>query len=244
MLYWRNPLKTQCGDKFAMREYVDKNNLGYLLPKLIGVYCNVNEIEFQRLPEKYVLKCTHGSKMNIVCDGKREINNEIAKSQLNAWLTIRYDRVNGELHYAKMKPRIICEEYLDDKSGQFPSDYKIYCFNGQVHCIMVCQNRAIDGRHASYDFYDKDWNRLNYDKNSLNLRVYVEKPCALNEMIQSAEILSKPFPFVRIDYYSINSKAVLGEMTFTPGACLDKDYTDIAQLLLGQLIKLPFKKIL
>lgn len=240
MLYWRHPLKTQCADKFRMRSYVAEYGLGYILPELLGVYESSDQIDFVGLPDRFVLKCTHGWQMNIICKDKRLLDIQKAKTQLDTWMQIDFSKVNGEIHYAPIKPRIICERYLDDLSGDLPSDYKIYCFDGKVHCTMTCTGRGIDGHGTKFDFYDLAWkNKLPYSKSSLLANRDIPKPAAYEEMIDAAEKLSKPFPFVRMDFYSIEGKAVLGEMTFTPKACIDSGITDLGQRALGDLISLP-----
>lgn len=241
MLYWLDPLKTKCGDKYTLRSYVEEKGLGHILPKLLGVYENSNEIDFITLPERFVLKCTHGCGFNIVCKDKSILNIEEAKQQLSKWLKTDFSKVYGEIHYAKMQPRIICESFLDDLSADLPCDYKVYCFYGKVHCTMACTGRMLNGK-ANYDLYDIKWeNKLPYSKTSLIAGRNIPKPAAYDEMISAAKLLSKPFPFVRMDFYSIKGRAVLGEMTFTPAGCIDPGYTDCAQRELGKLINLPQK---
>lgn len=243
MLYWRHPLKTQCADKYKMRAYAEENGLGHILPELLGVYENSDEIDFGILPESFVLKCTRGCGFNIICKDKSKLNVEETKRKLDAWMNTEISKLGGEVHYALIKPRIICEGYLDDLTGDAPSDYKVYCFDGKAHCSMVCTERGL-GELAKFDFYDRDWkNKLPYSKTSLQANRTIPKPEAYEEIIDAAEKLSKPFPFVRMDFYSINGKAVIGEMTFTPHGCIDTGYTDVAQHELGKRVKLPEKRL-
>jgi len=240
MLYWRLPLKAVCGDKYTVRHYVETKGLGHILPKLIGVYERIDEINFNVLPDSFALKCTHGCGFNIICKDKRELDLEDTKTKLAEWMNVNFSEKYGEIHYAGMKPRIICEEYLGDFDAANIYDYKMYCFDGKVHCTMVCSGRDKTGHNAVYCHYDREWkNRLNYDITSIKMKGDIPKPAAYEEMISAAEILSKPFPFVRVDFYSVKGKAVLGEMTFTPAGCIDPDCTESAQLILGALIRLP-----
>jgi TupA-like ATPgrasp len=240
MLYWRHPLKTRCADKYSMRAYVREQKLAHLLPKIIDVYEDSRAIDFQMLPEQFVLKCTHGSHFNIICTNKRKLNFEETRRKLDAWMKVDYSRVYGEVHYEPIQPRIICEPFLGDSAGILPYDYKVYCFDGKAHCVMVCTNRGLDGHGAQYHFFDRNWKRtLSYDKFSLEGCGYISKVDAHAEIIEASEILSKPFPFVRLDFFSINGRAVISEMTFTPAGCIDTDLTDLAQHELGQLITLP-----
>jgi hypothetical protein len=241
MLYWRHQLKSQCGDKYAMRSYVKERGLEHILPELHGVYLHSNEIDFDVLPQRFVLKCTHGCGFNIVCKNKKKLDIEEAKQKLDEWMKVDFSKAYGEIHYASMKPRIICECYLDDLDNELPCDYKVYCFHGKVHCTMACTARSLNGP-ANYDLYDRQWkNKLPYSKSSLLADRNIPKPDAYDEIIRSAERLSQPFPFVRVDFYSIKGKAVLGEMTFTPSGCIDTGYTDMAQRELGKMITLPEK---
>jgi hypothetical protein len=241
MLFWRHSLKTQCGDKYTMRDYVKEHGLEHVLPELLGVYEHSSEIDFNALPQRFVLKCTHGCGFNIICKNKSESDLEDIKRRLDTWMKVDFGKRYGEVHYSLMQPRIICERFLDDLSGEVPVDYKVYCFDGKVHCTMACAERGA-GERAKFYFYDLEWkNKLPYNETSLLAGRNIPKPDAYDEIINVAEKLSKPFPFVRMDFYSINAKAMLGEMTFTPADCIDPRLTDIAQRALGELIDLPEK---
>jgi hypothetical protein len=240
-LYWRHPLKTECGDKYTLRGYVERLGLGHLLPRLHGVYESVAEIDFGALPYPCVLKCSHGCKCNVFYRTPETLDLAVARRDLARWMRTDYSRLLGELHYAGMTPRILCEEFLDDGTGELPTDYKLYCFGGKVHCTLVCRGRTVNGT-AGYDFYDREWvNRLPYDRSMTETIPRMPRPAAYVEMRQAAEILSQPFPFVRVDFYSIQGRAVLGEMTFTPSACVDTGNTELARRVLGDLIVLPEK---
>lgn len=240
MLYWQHPLKAECGDKYTMRKYVQHQGWGHVLTKLLGVYENSSEIDFDILPNKFVLKCTHGCGYNIICNDKAALDQRESKRKLDMWMETNVSKIAGELHYDSMKPRIICEEYLDDLTGKVPIDYKVYCFGGKAYCTLVCQERTLLNDQAIFDIYDREWkNKLPYSKSSLQANRKIPKPDAYDEIIEAAEALSKPFPFVRMDFYCIRGRVILGEMTFTPMGCIDPDYTDIAEQVLGSLIVLP-----
>ena len=240
MLYWRHPLKTQCADKYAVRRYVEEHGLGYMLPELLGVYEKSIEINYDSFPERFVLKCTHGCGYNIICEDKKLLDREEVKRKIDKWMRIDISKLGGEVHYASIKPMIICESFLDDSSGNLPSDYKVYCFDGMAYCTMACTERG--SGTTKFDFYDREWKKkLPYSQQSALAGRNIQKPEAYEEIIEAAERLSKPFPFVRMDFYSINGKAVMGEMTFTPNGCIDPGLTDIAQQELGAMIILPHK---
>jgi hypothetical protein len=244
MLYWRHPLKTTCGDKYTLRSYVEKNGYSHVLPKLLGVYSHSSEIDFNLLPSKFVLKCSHGCSFNIFCSDKQTLDIKTTREKLDKWMAIDYSKNVGELHYADMKPMIICEEYLDELAGELPNDYKVYCFNGKAHCTMVAQGRDENGLTEKFDIYNLAWDAkppYYYSDADDDIERHIPKPEAYDEMIRVAEALSKPFPYVRMDFYSINGRAILGEMTFTPSGCIQKHYTPVAQKILGSLIELPPK---
>lgn len=241
MLYWRHPLKTLCGDKYTVRSYIEECGLGHLLSNCLGVYESSQEIDFGALPGRFVLKCTHGCSFNIVCRDKSKLNLADTRRRLDTWLIIDYGTLAGELHYSGMKPRIICEPFLGAPDGNLPLDYKVYCFEGRAYCTMAC-SRDINGNNATYYFYDREWeSRLPYEKEILLYDREIPKPESYDEMIDAAEKLSKPFPFVRVDFYCIQGRTVFSEMTFTPNTCIDTDFTDIEQSALGSLIRLPKK---
>jgi len=240
-LYWRTPLKARCGDKFELRGYVEDNGLGHLLPRLYGVYLSTSEIQVDKLPQEFALKCTHGCKCNLFCRNKTAIDWIAARRMLDASLARDYSMKLGELHYRDMTPRIICEELLsDDRGGELPADFKLFCFNGVARCVMVAESREENGT-ARLAFYDREWRRrLPYCIAPLDAQRDIGRPGGYEEMIAAAETLSAPFPFVRVDFYSINGRARLGEMTLTPGACVSANYmTEMAQRELGDLIVLP-----
>jgi len=238
--YWRHPLKTTCGDKYTMRSYVQEHGLSHILPRLWGVYEHSEEIDFDVLPNNFVLKCTHGCGFNIFCRNKGLLDVRDAKKRLNKWMRQDITRRQAELHYRAMKPRIICEEFLVDSTSELPVDYKVFCFSGKAHCTMACSGRTANARAARYIYYDLEWkNRLPYQNDTAMDTAEVAKPDAYDEIIRASELLSEPFPFVRMDFYSIKGKAVLGEMTFTPDGCIDEELSELAQRLLGAMITLP-----
>ena len=244
MLYWQHPLKSQCADKYDMRDYVKEHGLEHMLPELLGVYENSHQIDFDKLPKRFVLKCTHGCRFNIICRNKGELDVRKTKKLLDAWLRVDFSKVYGEIHYARIKPRIICEAYLDDGNGNLPVDYKVFCFHGKIYFTMTCSERKLNGYGATYDYYDREWeHKLPYSKSGTDTDRMLPKPEAYDEMIRAADILSKPFPFVRMDFYCINGNAIIGEMTFTPAGCIDTGYTDAAQRSMGEWIKLPEKLV-
>ncbi|MCI4444761.1 MAG: glycosyl transferase [Candidatus Aminicenantes bacterium] len=242
MLYWNHPLKTVCADKYACRDYVKALGLEHLLPPLYGVYQNSRQINFKTLPNRFVLKCTRGSRFNVICKDKKHLDLLQTRKLLSEWQRTKFHKIYGEIHYANIKPLIICEAFLGDDYGNPPVDYKMFCFRGQVHCTMVCSGRYTDNPH--FDYFDYNWEkRLPYGRKGSPESQTIPPPLAYQAMVKAAEKLSRPFPFVRIDFYDVNGQAYFGEMTFTPNGCIDTGLTDEAQKTLGELIVLPEVKI-
>ena len=225
--------ETKCTDKFLMREYVKEKGYENNLPKLYNTYKNAKEINFSNLPAKFVLKTNNGSGGVIICKNKMTFNNKVAVKTLNKNLKKNYAKRSLEYHYSKIKPLIICEEYLDDGTGNAPIDYKFFCFKGKPKYIMVCINRFISLKKVYYDTnwnYLEDFSTYKYEK--------IPKPENFEEMIKISEKLSEDFNFVRVDLYNINKKVYIGELTFTSDAGMGSYLTDKAQKILGNEIEL------
>lgn len=224
-------------DKYAVREHI-KNVLGeeYLIP-IYGVWEKAEDINWEELPEKFVLKCNHGSHTNIICTNKSELNITEATNQLNKWLrdedTYYYGR---EWPYKEVTPQIICEQFIESDSPGGIIDYKFLCFNGQVDNVMICSNRQTG--NVSFDHFDKEWNFLRYqyvdDKKPDNYTI--NRPEGMSKMWEMAEILSKEFPFVRVDLYYERNRIYFGELTFFPQSGYDTDLKKETDLYLGKKI--------
>lgn len=220
--YPNNELVIKCTDKYEVRKYIEELGYSNILNELYGVYSNPEEIDFNKLPNKFALKCTHGCAYNIICSNKKNLNIIVAKEKLNKFMRERYGLATTELHYLKIKPRIICEKYLCDKNGKMPIDYKVYCFNGKAKCILVCSERDTE---LKLNMFDLSWNELPYIKEKYTNKKNILKPQKLEKMIKISEDLSKPFPFVRVDLYNDNGKIIFGELTFTPACCANQCYS-------------------
>ena len=237
--YNNNPLVWKYCDKYLVREYAVSNGVSSSnLPELLGEYQDANEIDFNKLPNKFALKCTHGCGFNIICKDKKELDYEKTRKTLNKWLKTKFGYESAELQYMHEKPRIICEKFIESRNS-LPYDYKIYCFRGVAKCILVCSERDTD---IKLNIFDLSWKELPVSKDEYKNTKKIDKPKSLNEMIGIAEKVSRPFPFVRVDFYEYNGKAILGEMTFTPAACLNYIYTDDGKKYLGDLLELDLKE--
>lgn len=234
------PIKTRLADKYLVRSWVaDKIGEKYLT-KIFGVWDNFDDIDFDALPDKFVLKATHGCKFNYIVKDKAEMNRSDARFKFRKWMKINYAyRWGLEPQYKGIKPRIIAEEYLENETDDL-YDYKIWCFNGEPKYIQFLSERNTAGLKMA--FYDAEWNRQEFVDNPPRQNNEVEKPGNLDEMLETAAVLAKDFCHVRVDLYRMNNGEIkFGEMTFTPasGACKwdPPEYNKI----LGDMITLPKK---
>jgi len=236
-LYDRNPEYVKLVDKYEVRKYIaEKIGEEYLIP-LIGVYNSVDEIDWNNLPQKFVLKCTHGSGCNIICKDKSELNINLAKKKLNKWMKKNWYWFGREWPYKYIKPRIICEKYMVDESGKELKDYKIFCFNGEPKVIQVDYNRFINHKR---NLYDLEWNYMPLSiKYPNDPNKIINKPQRLGEMLNIARILSKDYPHVRVDFYSINEKIYFGELTFYHGSGFEKFEPESYNYVFGSWLQLP-----
>jgi hypothetical protein len=216
-----NPLKGVLSDKYLAREWVAQKIGDKHLVPLYGVWDNFDEIDFAKLPEKFVLKATHGCAMNIVVKDKSLFDIEEARAKFSDWTNTHFAFRNGlELHYNDTAPRIIAEEYIENFDGEL-YDYKVFCFNGKAKYSEFMSGRFED-EGSKRTFYDTEWNLQPFTSLAPQYNAKIEKPEKLDLMINLAETLSEGFPHVRVDFYIPNTGELLfGEMTFTPasGAC-------------------------
>lgn len=229
---------TNMVDKIEAKKYV-ASIIGYdhIIPT-IAEYDQIEDIDWNGLPNQFVMKCTHDSGGIIICKDKAQFNVKNAIKKLKKGLNKSYYYQNREWPYKNVKPRIICEEYKVDESGYELKDYKLFCFNGVVKCLKVDFNRAVD-HHANY--YDQNWNILKFGESKFppDYTRKIEKPTTLEKMIFFAEQLSQGIPFVRIDFYSIKDKVFFGEITFFPASGMGKFTSDKWDEKLGSWIELP-----
>lgn len=240
--YYKNPMVIKCADKYEVREYVSSCGFGELLNKLYGVYNSPEEINWKKLPDKFVLKWNNGCGLNIFCPDKNKLDIDKAVKTMKEWGRAKQYLNNAEMQYKYIVPKIVCEKLLEAKSGGLPEDYKFYCFHGKAVYAMICVGR--EKGKPNYYYYDKEWNlqRINKDSKGAPEDFYIPKPIGLHEMFQYAEDLSKPFPFVRVDFYNIGGKIFFGELTFTPSGGMNSNWLEDMDLMFGSLIRLPKQK--
>lgn len=213
-IHWHDDLAVRCADKYEVRKYVEQSGYGDCLIPLIGLYKREKDIDFDSLPEKFALKATHGSGMNIICADKRKLDRKSAKKKIRIWLKQNYAYSSGERIYHGVQHRIICEKLLENKDGSAPCDYKIYCFAGVPRCVMVASGRQAG--KLCMDFFTPDWRRMPFKRHNPNSEIPPMKPEHLGDMLDMAAKLSAPFPHARIDLYYVNGKIYFGEITFFP----------------------------
>lgn len=235
---------TMCADKYRMREYVEQRGLGDHLPKLYGHWDNPEEIDFETLPNEFVLKSNNGCGTVKIVHDKTTLDIPATKKLMKSWLK-PYGYVGGQTHYLRIKPCIIAEELLhQDKEEKIFSpnslvDYKMWCINGEPESIWVAYNRH-DVFHVNMALFDTSWNPIPQYLRNTNQEIHnpndiIPRPTCLDEMFDIARKLSDPFPELRLDFYVIDGKPYIGEMTFTAGYGF---YTDEYYEYLGKKIDL------
>ncbi len=216
-LYNRNPEYTRMVDKYEAKEYV-ASIIGkeHVIPT-IAVYDRAEDIDFNALPNQFVLKCTHDSGGIVICRDKSQLDKKTAIKKLKKGLKHNFYWQFREWPYKNVKPRIIAEQYLDDENGDL-NDYKLMCYNGKCKNLFVCSGRS--KKDLRVDFFDVMWNHLPFKRKYDNADYEISCPDNLEEMIKIAEKLSTEIksPFVRIDFYNIDRKIYFGEITFFPGS--------------------------
>lgn len=235
---------SRLADKYAVREYVEECGLGDTLNTLYAVWDNAADIDFDSLPDSFILKTTCGSGNCVIVTDKSQIDSAAVRKYMNKMLRTVYGLSEGNPHYSRIKPRVIAERLLlnDSESAKYSTsliDYKIWCFNGKAYYIWVCTNRTHSGTNVLT--YDTDWNAhpeySNFTKYYSRGSV-VPKPKNLESMLSMAEKLAAPFPVVRVDLYNIAGQIYFGEMTFTAVGALMNCYSEEFLLHTGQLIQL------
>lgn len=240
-LHNRRPEYTMMVDKYQVREYI-KEKLGeeYLIP-LIGVWDDPDDIDFDALPEKFVLKCNHNSGLGMcICRDKSKLDIKKVKEGLKRGLALDYYLTGREWPYKDVPRRIIAEQYMTDGGNEL-SDYKIHNFNGVPKVILVCRDRFASSG-LTEDFFTDTWEHLDIRRpNHPNSTTEIEKPAELDEMLKLSRVLSKDIPFVRTDFYTVNHKVYFGELTFYPASGFASFVPDEWDYTFGSWLTLPEK---
>lgn len=240
-LYHRNSQYTTMVDKVAAKEYV-ANQIGqeYIVPN-IDVWNSPEAIDFDKLPEQFVLKCNHNSGEGMyICTDKSNMNIDKVRRNLRKGYRENYYLRGREWPYKNVPRQILAEVLLQPEDGEI-KDYKFMCFNGKVKCSFVCSER-FSNEGLRVTFFDRDWNIMPFERLFPKSAQPIPKPYNYEKMIELAEVLAKDIPFVRVDFYEVNKKIYFGELTLSPGngfegfTPLEWDYK------LGSWIELPEKQ--
>lgn len=240
-VYDHSDLVKECSDKYAVRNYIRKNlgnsDCDSVLNNLIAVYDTVDEIDWDSLPNQFAMKWNFGCGFNLIVKDKTKLDVEDSKKKLKKWGKTKYYLGYAEMQYKGVEKKIIVEKYLAKSDGSLPEDYKLYCFNGKCRAILYITGR---GEKEIVGFFDEKWEYLG----GTGKAEYEEctelpaKPKSLEQMIKVAEILAKPFPFVRVDFYDVNGDAIFGEMTFTPASGTRAAETIVHGKTMGELLEI------
>lgn len=227
--------KSRYVDKILLREY-SKEILGKdICVPILKIYNNTDEIDINELPQKFILKCNHGSAMNIVCKNKSLFNLNHAKQILKNWMNINYGLLGFEYQYLNVKRKIFAEKYLTDDI----IDYKINCFNGEPKFIRV--KKHINGANVN-NIYDLNWTitdlDFNYSDFVRNPSINFSKPINFEKMLKYARLLSSRFIFCRVDFYEVNKTIYLGDLTFAPANIKMKYNNRKTSIYLGSLLNI------
>lgn len=211
-LHDKNPIYTRIVDKFEAKEYV-KDIIGdqYIIPTL-GVWDNFDDIDFDELPQQFVLKCTHDSEGLVIVKDKDKLDKEMAKNKIESALKQNFFYIGREWPYKNVKPRIIAEKYMEDHIDGELRDYKFFCFDGEPKAMFVASDRASD--NVKFDYFDLNFNHLDIKQKYPHAEQPLRKPVTFEKMIELSKVLSKGFTHVRVDFYEVDGQLYFGELTF------------------------------
>jgi len=239
-LYYHDPLMTQCADKVGVRDYIrEKVGEKYLVP-VLGVYDSADDIDFDKLPNRFAMKVNWGSGQNVICPDKSMLDVEAVRSRMRRWMRPESNHYfnHFEWGYKDIRPKIVVEQFIEGFDGL--PDYKLLCFNGTMKVMYVAQNRQLGPKALRFTFHDREFRRLPFEQDYPAAERAVERPSCLEEMISLAEKLAAPFPFCRVDFYIERSGVLkIGELTFyhlaglVPIRPVEWDYR------LGEMLELP-----
>ena len=239
-LYNRKPEYMRWVDKYKVRDYIaDKLGEEYLIP-LLGVWDDPDEIDFDVLPEQFVLKCNHNSGVGMcICKDKSKLDVSKVRRELKKGLKQDFYLSGREWPYKHVPRKIIAEQYMTDSEKiDSLTDYKFFCFNGVADCVMVCLDRNLGD--TKFFFFDKEWNlkRLNIRGKNAPKGFSIPRPACMDKMFEIAEELSRGIPFARIDLYECQGRIYFGEITFFPDSGFDANLLPETDSYFGSLIDL------
>lgn len=238
-LYDKNPLMPECCDKYTVRDYVKRQGEEKLLNHLIWQGYHPEEIPFGELPDKFVIKVTHGSTFNIICRNKSRLDHGRVILDCKRWLNAKFLPCYGEWFYGKIRPRVIVEDFIESDEDDQLRDYKVFCFHGEPKYIRIDSDRFTAHK---MDVFTTDWNRVAGAHMGYQCSGYeFQKPVCLPELLEAAARLSKPFLHARVDFYIVRDRIIFGEITFTNGAGFDRFSSYDFDLEMGSQLHLEMK---
>ena len=241
-LYNRRPEYTNMVDKYEAKKYVEeKLGSNEIIIPTLGVWDKFDDIDFDKLPEQFVLKCTHDSGGVFICTNKKDFNIKKVRKKINRSLKKQYYSTTIEWPYKNVKPRIIAEKYMIDESGYELKDYKFFTFAGRVEALFIATDRNSESE-TCFDFFDRDFKHLDLRNGHPNSKKEIIKPKNYEQMIQIAEMIGKGIPHVRVDLYNVNGKIYFGEITFYHWSGLKPFEPEEWDYKFGEWIKLPNKE--
>lgn len=239
-LNYHDPLLTELVDKSKAKKYVAKIiGKEYIIPTL-GIWDNFDEINFDELPQSFVLKCTHDSEGVVIVKDKENFDKSAAKIKLEKSLSQNFFYIGREWPYKNVKPRILAEKYMEDASLHELRDYKFFCFSGVPKIMFIASDRAKGT--TKFDYFDMDFKHLQIRQKYPNSKKKIIKPQNFELMKNFATELSKSFPHVRVDFYDINGKLYFGELTFYHFSGFTPFHPSTWDNILGSWLKLPTSK--
>lgn len=235
-LHDRRSEYTQMVDKYDAKRYIASVvGAEYVIPTL-GVWENFDDINFGNLPKQFVLKCTHDSGGLVVCNDRSKLDFAVAKRKIQRSLKVNYYFHGREWPYKNVKHRIIAEEYIEDTANDALTDYKFFCFDGVPRIMYISKDHGKDPRR---DFFDTDFNHLSFEFGDPNAEIPPQKPVYFEKMKQFAGLLSQGVPFLRVDFYEVNGKLYVGELTFYHASGFDDIDPEEWDEKMGSWLNLP-----
>ena len=239
-LYNRRPEYTALVDKYEVKPIIAKQIGEEHIIKTLGVWDNFDDIDFNTLPNQFVLKCTHDSGGLVICKDKSQLNKIEAKRKIEASLKSNFFYFSREWPYKDVKPRIIAEEYMEDETGEL-KDFKFFCFNGEPKALFIASDRQDKNEETKFDFFDMDFKHLPFRGGHPNATKPIPCPNGFEEMKRLAKILSAGMPHVRVDFYDIDGHIYFGEMTFFHWSGMAPFDPQDWNCKFGEWLKLPEK---
>jgi len=240
-LYYKNDLLEIVTDKYKVNDYIQSKGLSKILNKRYGVYNNFKEINFDELPDQFIIKFNKFSGYNKIIDDKNQINLQSLEKIINGWFKVDYSDFIDEPWYKDIKPKIIIEKLLKrNHKGDIP-DYKFFCFDGKIEYVYVMTDYVDDHSLGRLNFFDKEFNKLPFRRKDFPPIIdKLKKPLNYELMLEYAKILSKDFPQVRVDFYNIEGDIIFGELTFATAKGYINFEPDEFDFILGNKFKINY----